>query len=66
MTVTEQGPDWLRYRATDLRTVNPIVFRRLAERGIDVITLSEVPQSLETVYLQIVTEDEVRTNEHSE
>ena len=31
---------------------------RLAEHGVDVVTLSEVRQSLEAVYLQIVAEDE--------
>lgn len=56
--VVEQGTDWLRYRTPDPRTTNPAVIRRLTEHGAEVITLSEVQQSLEAVYLQIVTEDE--------
>ncbi len=56
--ITEQGADWLAYRTTDPRVVNPQVIRHLTAQGADVITLSEVQQSLEDVYLQIVTEDE--------
>jgi ABC-2 type transport system ATP-binding protein len=48
----------LRYRTADPRTINPAVLRKLSEHGVDVVTLSEVKQSLETVYLQIVEEDE--------
>jgi ABC-2 type transport system ATP-binding protein len=56
--VVEEGVDWLRYKSSDPRAVNPAVIRRLTEHGTDIITLSEVQQSLENVYLNIVTEDE--------
>lgn len=56
--VVDSGEDWLNYRTPDPRTANPSVFRRLADRQIPLITLSELSQSLEEVYLQIVTEDE--------
>jgi ABC-2 type transport system ATP-binding protein len=56
--VVDSGEDWLNYRTSDPRTANPSVFRRLAERQVPLITLSELSQSLEEVYLQIVTEDE--------
>jgi len=58
ITIEEQGADWFRYRTPVERTINPSVLRRLTEHQVDVVTLSEVPQSLEDVYLQIVAEDE--------
>ena len=56
--VTETGEDWLRYRTTAPEQTNPAVLNKLVGGGVDVVTLSEVPRSLEAVYLQIVTEDE--------
>jgi ABC-2 type transport system ATP-binding protein len=52
--VVESGDDWLRYRTSDPSAANPNVLQRLAENGIPVVTLSEVPRSLEDVYLQVV------------
>ncbi len=56
--VVDCGERSLRYRTTDPQATNPAVLRKLAAHGVDVVTLSEVRQSLEAVYLQIVTEDE--------
>jgi ABC-2 type transport system ATP-binding protein len=56
--VVETGNNWLRYRTPDPRSTNPAVMRRLAEHNTEIVTLSEVKQSLEAVYLQIVEEDE--------
>ncbi len=50
------GEDWLRYRTAAPVAVNPQVLRRLTGAGLDVVTLSEVPQSLEDVYLRVVAE----------
>ncbi len=58
--VIEQGSDWLSYRTADPRVTNPAVIRRLTEHGAEVITLSQVQQSLEAIYLQIVAEDEAQ------
>jgi ABC-2 type transport system ATP-binding protein len=62
--VQEQGDDWLRYSTADARRVNPLVLRALAAQGVDVLTLSPVPRSLEDVYLRAVsatgTEGETR------
>jgi ABC-2 type transport system ATP-binding protein len=52
--VVAGGPDWLRYRALDPERVNPPLLQRLAERRVPVVTLAEVPRSLEDVYLQVV------------
>jgi ABC-2 type transport system ATP-binding protein len=56
--VVESGEYSLRYRTGDPRETNPAVIRKLSAHGVDVVTLSEVKQSLEDVYLQIVAEDE--------
>jgi ABC-2 type transport system ATP-binding protein len=56
--VMETGEDWLRYRTTAPEQTNPAVLNKLVGGGVEVMTLSEVPRSLEAVYLQIVTEDE--------
>ena len=54
--VEEQGETWLRYRTAQPEVINPILIQRLAQEGTEVITLSEVPRSLEDVYLKIVEE----------
>ncbi|MBN1314647.1 MAG: ABC transporter ATP-binding protein [Anaerolineales bacterium] len=53
--IETSGNDWFRYRTTSPEVTNPQLLRRLAGLGIDVITLSLVSQSLEEVYLQVVT-----------
>ncbi len=55
--VESSGQDWLRYRTPEPGRVNPQVIRRLSALGVEVITLSEVPQSLEQVYLRVVAGD---------
>lgn len=52
--VAEWGEDWFRYRTSEPETINPILLRRLADLEVEVVTLSEVPASLEEVYLKIV------------
>jgi ABC-2 type transport system ATP-binding protein len=49
---------WLRYRTRRPAETNPALLRRLHAAGIPVISLSEVPRSLEAVYLRIVGEDQ--------
>ena len=56
--VESHGHNWVRYRAADPAQTNPRVLRALAESGVGVLTLSEVPQSLEEVYLQVVGADD--------
>ncbi len=57
------GEDWVRYRTDDPHTSNPRLLRWLSEQSRDVMTLSEVPQSLEEVYLRVVgTEEEVHVS----
>jgi ABC-2 type transport system ATP-binding protein len=58
ITVAERGENWLRYTAHDPAELNPRLLNRLAEAKIPVLTLSEVPRSIEAVYLRAVEEDE--------
>lgn len=53
------GHNWLRYRTPAPTVTNPRVLRRLAQHGAPVVTLSEVPQSLEDVYLRVIGDDHV-------
>ncbi len=54
--IKERGETWLRYRTAQPEVINPLLIQRLAQEGTEVITLSEVPRSLEDVYLKIVEE----------
>ncbi len=56
VSVEDTGDTWLRYRTPDPERVNPRLLQQLADRGVPVVTLSEVPRSLEDVYLRIVNE----------
>jgi ABC-2 type transport system ATP-binding protein len=51
-----QGEDWLRYSTSSPQEVNPLLLQALASHGVEVVTLSEVPRSLEDVYLRVVEE----------
>jgi ABC-2 type transport system ATP-binding protein len=54
--IESYGLNWIRYRAPQPGTINPLILRQLASQGAEVVTLSEVPQSLEEVYLRVVGE----------
>jgi ABC-2 type transport system ATP-binding protein len=56
--VHSTGIDWLRYEVNDPHEINPSLVRYVTGLGVDVVTLSPVTQTLEDVYLQVVTEDE--------
>lgn len=56
--VVDSGDCWLRYESSNPAETNPQVLRLTLGLGIDVITLSQLTQTLEDVYLQIVEEDE--------
>jgi ABC-2 type transport system ATP-binding protein len=52
--VEDAGADWFRYRTPSPEKTNPALLARLAGMDAQVLTLSEVPRSLEEVYLRIV------------
>lgn len=51
VALTAEGADWLRYSTQDPERDNPIVLRHLLGQGLAVVSLQEVPRSLEQVYL---------------
>src|SRR5574341_1449839 len=55
--VVAHGESWVRYRTDQPRLINPQIVRQLASQGLQVVTLSEVPQMLEEVYLRVVQSD---------
>ena len=57
VTVDAVTEDVIRYRTDDPEQMNPKLVRCLMELGLGVISLQEVPQSLEEVYLRVVTDD---------
>jgi ABC-2 type transport system ATP-binding protein len=52
--VEAQGEDWLRFSTSNPQDINPLVLQRLSSQGMGVVTMSEVPRSLEDVYLRVV------------
>jgi ABC-2 type transport system ATP-binding protein len=54
ITLISRGPDWFRFRADQPLDENPRVLRSLLDQNLPVISLYEVPRSLEQVYLQAV------------
>ena len=52
--LTQSGADWIRYISSDPVRDNPAVLRGLLDQGLPVVSLHEVPQSLEQVYLQAI------------
>jgi ABC-2 type transport system ATP-binding protein len=60
------GDDWVQYRCADARNVNPQIIARLAARGAPIVALTELPRSLEEVYLSIVAEGSAERGAWSE
>jgi ABC-2 type transport system ATP-binding protein len=54
--IEAQGENWMRYSASNPQETNPVLLRALASHGFGVVTLSQVPRSLEDVYLRVVEE----------
>jgi ABC-2 type transport system ATP-binding protein len=52
--VDSHGYDWVRFRVENPSVTNPRLLKQLSEQGVGVVTLSEVRQSLEDVYLRVV------------
>lgn len=63
--LTATGPDWLRFRPLDPQNDNPLVLRTLLEAGLPVISLQEVPHSLEDVYLRVMSSAEEKESAHA-
>jgi ABC-2 type transport system ATP-binding protein len=57
------GDLWIRYCTSEPETVNPALLGALSRAGYPVLTLSEVAQSLEGVYLRVMSEPEATYDE---
>jgi ABC-2 type transport system ATP-binding protein len=53
VSLSEAGADWFTFTTTKAVEVNPLLLKLLAHYNLEVVTLSEVPRSLESVYLKI-------------
>lgn len=62
--VTDQGSDWLRFRADEPHKNNPLVLRRLIEQGLPVVSMQEVTRSLESAYLEAVNQVSANEADH--
>lgn len=51
-----QGDNWFRYRTGQPEKVNPVLVSRLVSAGLPVVSVHEVPRSLEQMYLQAMHE----------
>ena len=58
LAIQAQGPDWVRYRTERPEMTNPALLARLARAAAPVLTLAEVPRSLEAVYLALMADAE--------
>jgi len=54
--VESTGDTWIRYSTSDPRSTNPVLLQALTAAKIPVLMLSEVSQSLESVYLRVIEE----------
>jgi ABC-2 type transport system ATP-binding protein len=54
LDVESYGDTWVRYWSINPASENPPLLHWLSEQKVDVVTLSEVPRSLEEVYLRVV------------
>lgn len=52
--ISNQGNDWFRYRTQVATEVNPLILQKLLDQGLPVISLQEVPRSLEQVYMEVM------------
>ncbi len=52
LLITDFGEGWFRYTVEDFQSVNPRVIQELVRQNLRVISLHEVPQNLEVVYLK--------------
>lgn len=56
LQISARGENWLRYRSSRPEFDNPLVLQYLLNQGLKVVSLEEVPRSLEQIYLQVMNE----------
>jgi ABC-2 type transport system ATP-binding protein len=65
VTFTGRGENWLRYCTERPAETNPPLLQSLFEQGFPVVSLQEVPRSLEQVYLQAVSLADENRGDHA-
>lgn len=63
LEIEDQGENWIRYRSENPEIDNPQVLQYLLNLGLNVISLQEVPRSLEQIYLQVMKDPQIITPE---
>lgn len=58
VAITNQGHNWLRYEVIKPEETNPHVLRALLDQDFPVVSLHEIPRSLEQVYLRAINHPE--------
>ena len=58
-----KGENWLRYRSAQPEIDNPVVLQYLLNLGLKVVSLEEIPRSLEQIYLQVMKDPEIMEGE---
>ncbi|MGB3702450.1 MAG: ABC transporter ATP-binding protein [Anaerolineales bacterium] len=61
--VAGRGDKWLRYRSAQPEIDNPIVLQHLLNLGLKVVSLEEIPRSLEQIYLQVMNDPKIMQSE---
>lgn len=56
LAIATTGASWIRYATETPEQTNPLLLRTLIAQGAAIVSLAEVPRSLESVYLSIVDE----------
>jgi ABC-2 type transport system ATP-binding protein len=58
VVITHQGGNWLRYQVIKPEETNPRILRALLDQDFQVVSLHEIPRSLEQVYLRAINHPE--------
>lgn len=58
LEIISTGDTWLRFRPSHPEEENALVLQSLLDQGLMVVSLKEVPRSLEQIYLQVMNEPE--------
>ncbi len=53
-SIQAEGKNWLRYTTPNPQEINPLLIQTLTAQGLGIVTMSQVPRSLEDVYLRVV------------
>ncbi len=62
ISLTGRGDTWLRFQVGDPETANPLLLRLLVQAGLDVVSFSLVPRSLEMAYLKAIGQEHVEVS----